>query len=144
LTARVGTAERRIFAGLTAFACGDAAGVPWETKRPEEINVQAIRRLPQTNDHGEPSAILAAVAVAAMGTFSIEGAPIDETIDHALAEAQIALGLLGVEEMLLAPIECAVKDAWQPPPNGVPFRACATSRPRAACVRACELLAASQ
>jgi ADP-ribosyl-[dinitrogen reductase] hydrolase len=222
LIAQVGDAERRIYAGLTAFACGDAAGVPWETMRPDEIDIQTIPLLPQrrgwpsgaisddtifllstartlvsgeiaprallrrlaadlplargagrtsraaierflrtgviratngaTNGaamralpigwasavaradervrvgiefaratHGEPSAILAAVAVAAMGAWSVEGAPIDQTTDRGLAEARVALSLLGVEAILLAPIECAIKDAWHPPPNGVPF-----------------------
>lgn len=39
-------AQHRIRVGLTAFACGDAAGVPWETMRPEDIDPQKIASLP--------------------------------------------------------------------------------------------------
>lgn len=216
-------AWRCIHAGLVAFACGDAAGVPWETRRPEEIDAQAIASLPQhrgwpagavsddttfllstaqtlaagdlsprallarlaadlpcargagrtsraaierfvrtgatraedgaTNGaamralpigwaspaaevdhrvrigidfaratHGDPSAVLAAVAVAAMGTWSVEAAPIDAIIDRALAEARLAAGLLGAGASLLAPIEGAARGRWRAPAEGVPFQ----------------------
>jgi ADP-ribosyl-[dinitrogen reductase] hydrolase len=39
-------AQHRIRAALTSFACGDAAGVPWETMRPEQIEPRRIPSLP--------------------------------------------------------------------------------------------------
>jgi ADP-ribosyl-[dinitrogen reductase] hydrolase len=40
-------AEHRIWVGLVAFACGDAAGVPWETMPPV---ADAVPRLPAHRD----------------------------------------------------------------------------------------------
>jgi ADP-ribosyl-[dinitrogen reductase] hydrolase len=215
-------AQHRIRAGLTGFTCGDAAGVPWETMRPEQIEPRRIPSLPDrrgwprgsvsddtifllsvaaviasgnttprsllerlaadlprargagrtsraaverflvhgtlhatggaTNGaamralpigwasaagqaehrvrlgvdlarttHGEPSAIAAAVAVAAMGAWSIEGEPIDRIIAQALNETRLALDLLGAPPALMTPIESATKGKWQVPEGGVPF-----------------------
>ncbi|NWG47376.1 MAG: ADP-ribosylglycohydrolase family protein [Alphaproteobacteria bacterium] len=214
--------RHRIRAALTGFACGDAAGVPWETMRPEQIEPRRIPSLPDrrgwprgsvsddtifllsvadviasgsatprsllerlaadlprargagrtsraaverllahgtlhatggaTNGaamralpigwasatgqaerrvrlgvdlarttHGEPSAIAAAVAVAAMGAWSIEGEPIDRIIAQALSETRLALDLLGAPPALMTPIESAAKGKWQVPDDGVPF-----------------------
>lgn len=214
--------RQRIRAGLIAFACGDAAGVPWETMRPEHIDAQKIPRLPDrrgwprgsvsddtifllsvaeviasgnatprrlldrlaadlprargagrttraaverflahgtlhadggaTNGaamralpigwssaagqierrvrlgvdlarttHGEPSAMAAAVAVAAMGAWSIEGEPIDRIIAQALSETRLALDLLGAPPALIDPLEDAAEGEWQAPDEGVPF-----------------------
>ncbi|MFN4282315.1 MAG: ADP-ribosylglycohydrolase family protein [Alphaproteobacteria bacterium] len=215
-------AQQRIRAGLTAFACGDAAGVPWETMRPEDIDPQKIPSLPDwrgwprgsvsddtifllsvaeviasgnptpqgllerlaaelprawgagrttraaverflaertlhadggaTNGaamralpigwastagqvehrvhlgielarttHGEPSAIAAAVAVAAMGAWSIEGEPVDSIIAQALSETRLALDLLEASPALMRPIESAAEGEWRVPDEGVPF-----------------------
>jgi len=215
-------AKRRIQAGLIAFACGDAAGVPWETERPDQIDTAKIRRLPCRHDwplgavsddtvfllstartlasgkatphallkqlaadlpdargagrtsraaierflasgllqaeigttngaaaralpigwasaaeyveprvrlgielarttHGEASAIAAAVAVAAMGSWSVEGEPLEQIVAHALDEARMALDVLGAPIALLAPVEQAARAQWQPPEEGVPF-----------------------
>jgi len=215
-------AHHRIRAGLVAFACGDAAGVPWETMRPEEIAADKIPSLPErrgwprgsvsddtvfllsmaevvtsgsatrrallerlaadfprargagrttraaverfvaegtlytdrgaTNGaamralpigwasaarhveervrlgidlahatHGEASAIAAAIGVAAMGAWSVQGAPIGRIMDQALSETQSALDLLGAPLDLIAPIEGAAKGEWQVPSDGVPF-----------------------
>jgi ADP-ribosylglycohydrolase len=204
--------RHRIRAALTGFACGDAAGVPWETMRPEQIEPRRIPSLPDrrgwprgsvsddtifllsvadviasgsatprsllerlaadlprargagrtsraaverflahgtlhatggaTNGaamralpigwassvgqaerrvrlgvdlarttHGEPSAIAAAVAVAAMGAWSIEGVPIHRIIDQALSETRLALDLLGAPPALMTPIESAANPA---------------------------------
>jgi len=215
-------ARQRIRAGLTAFACGDAAGVPWETMRPEDIDPQEIPRLPDRRGwprgsvsddtifllsvaevivsgtptprrllerlaavlpqargagrttraaverflahgtlyadggatsgaamralpigwmsaagqverrvrlgielarttHGEPSAIAAAVAVAAMGAWSIEGEPIDRIITQALSETRLALDLLGAPSTLMRPIVSAAEGNWRVTHGGVPF-----------------------
>jgi len=214
--------QQRIRIGLIAFACGDAAGVPWEMKRPEEIVPEEIPNLPIRGDwpqgsvsddtvfllstaqvvasgsasphallerlaadlprargagrtsrtsierfvttgetraksgstngaamralpigwasaarrmdervrlgidlaaatHGDSSAILAAVTVAAMGAWSVEGEPIDVVIDCALAEARSAVELLGAQPALLAPLEGAADGEGQAPEDGVPF-----------------------
>lgn len=215
-------AENRIRAGLIAFACGDAAGVPWETMRSEDIDPERIPSLPDwrgwprgsvsddtifllsvaevivssqptpkillerlaadlprargagrtsraavqrflaqgtlqaeggaTNGaamralpigwasaagqaerrvhmgielarttHGEPTAIAAAVAVAAMGAWSIEGEPLDRIIAEALSETRLALDLLGAPPALIDPLEDAAEGKWQVPDKGVPF-----------------------
>jgi ADP-ribosyl-[dinitrogen reductase] hydrolase len=215
-------AHHRILAGLTAFACGDAAGVPWETMRHEDIDPQKIPGLPEqrgwprgsvsddtifllsmamviasgeptpltlleqlaadlprargagrtsraaierflalgtldadsgvTNGaamralpigwassarqvedrvrlgidlarttHGEASAIAAAVAVAAMGAWSIEGEPIDRIIAGALSEARLAIDLLDAEPTLIAPVERAAEGKSRVHDSGVPF-----------------------
>jgi len=215
-------AKRRIQAGLMAFACGDAAGVPWETERPDRIEAAEIHRLPCRHDwprgavsddtvfllstarvlasgnatahallkqlaadlpdargagrtsraaierflasgqlqaeigatngaamralpigwaiaaehveprvrlgielaratHGEASAIAAAVAVAAMGSWSIEGEPLEQIVAHALDEARTALDVLGAPIVLLSSVEQAAQGQWQPPEEGVPF-----------------------
>lgn len=220
-------AQQRIRAALTAFACGDAAGVPWETMRPEDIEPQKIPSLPDrrgwprgsvsddtifllsvaeviasgnatpralleqlaadlprargagrttrtaverflaegtlhadggaTNGaamrtlpigwasaagqvgrrvrlgvelarttHGEPSAIGAATAVAAMGAWSIEGEPIDRIIGQAPSETRLALDLLGAPPALIYPLEDAAEGKWRVPDEGTPFLGMAT------------------
>jgi ADP-ribosylglycohydrolase len=216
-------ARDRIASGLTAFACGDAAGVPWEMKRPEEIDRGQIADLPIRRDwprgsvsddtvfllsvakvvasanatpralleqlaadlprargagrtsraaierfkstgalraesgatngaamralpigwaiapsrtearittgialalatHGAPSAVVAAVAVAAMGTWSVEGEDVGIAIERALPEAMTALDILGAPHVLVAPLQQAADGNWRAPDAGVPFQ----------------------
>ena len=76
--------------------------------------------------HGDRSAIAAAVAVAAMGAWSVEGASIGEVVDQGSFEARVAVDHLGASRSVLAPIERAVHGAWQTPETGVPFLAIET------------------
>ena len=218
---------QRIHAGLIGFACGDAAGVPWESKRPDEIDRAAIGRLPASRGwpagsvsddtifllsmartlvagdatprgllerlaadlprargagrtsraaierfvqtgatraeggisngaamralplgwasapaqveervrlgielaratHGHPAAIAAAVAVAAMGTWSVAAVPRDRLLQHAVAEAGLALARLDAEPELITPLIQATAGRWRPPASGVPFEGMAT------------------
>jgi len=66
----------RIRAGLTAFACGDALGVPWEGRSPAEIDPAALDGLPHrrswppgaTSDDTEQLVLVAENLIASGGT----------------------------------------------------------------------------
>lgn len=71
--------------------------------------------------HGDPSAILAALAVAGMGAWSAEGAPIERIVEHGLTEARSAVELVGGSPTALSSVELAVNGQWHSPAEGVPF-----------------------
>jgi ADP-ribosyl-[dinitrogen reductase] hydrolase len=41
---------RSIRAGILAYAAGDALGVPWEGKTPDEVNLEVLEELPSAHD----------------------------------------------------------------------------------------------
>jgi ADP-ribosyl-[dinitrogen reductase] hydrolase len=41
---------RNIRAGILAYAAGDALGVPWEGKTPDEVNLEVLEELPSAHD----------------------------------------------------------------------------------------------
>ena len=41
---------RSIRAGILAYAAGDALGVPWEGKTPDQVNLEALEELPPAHD----------------------------------------------------------------------------------------------
>jgi ADP-ribosyl-[dinitrogen reductase] hydrolase len=41
---------RSIRAGILAYAAGDALGVPWEGKTPDQVNLKALEELPSAHD----------------------------------------------------------------------------------------------
>jgi ADP-ribosyl-[dinitrogen reductase] hydrolase len=46
----VTTSPWRIRAGILAYAAGDALGVPWEGKTPDQVNVEVLEELPPAHD----------------------------------------------------------------------------------------------
>jgi ADP-ribosylglycohydrolase len=46
----VTTSPWRIRAGILAYAAGDALGVPWEGKTPDQVNVEILEELPPAHD----------------------------------------------------------------------------------------------
>ena len=42
----VAASPRNIRAGIVAYAAGDALGVPWEGKTPDQVNLEALEELP--------------------------------------------------------------------------------------------------
>jgi ADP-ribosyl-[dinitrogen reductase] hydrolase len=47
---RVAPRPQRIRAGIVAYAAGDALGVPWEGRTPEEVRWEALEELPARGD----------------------------------------------------------------------------------------------
>ena len=117
----VKTGEFRAKWGATNGAAMRALPIGWAsaTGRVDERVRLGIDLASAT--HGDPAAIVAAVAVAAMGAWSVEGDSIDQVVDHALAESQTAVDILGAARALFAPIEGAARGQWWPPDDGVPF-----------------------
>ena len=50
LTDGIAPSPQHIRAGILAYAAGDALGVPWEGKPPEEVDWEALEELPARGD----------------------------------------------------------------------------------------------
>src|SRR5215213_976805 len=50
IPAGVAPSPQNIRAGILAYAAGDALGVPWEGKTPEEVDWEALEDLPARGD----------------------------------------------------------------------------------------------
>jgi ADP-ribosyl-[dinitrogen reductase] hydrolase len=76
--------------------------------------------------HGAPGALIAAGTVAAIGSWSLEGASTGAICERARVEAVALRGALGAE-VELAAIEAAAEGRWAPPAAGVSLEAIETA-----------------
>jgi ADP-ribosylglycohydrolase len=75
--------------------------------------------------HGAPGALIAAGVIAAIGSWSLEGAAVDTIWEGAVAEAVRLREVLGAD-VPLDGLAAAVEDRWEPPAVGISLDAMET------------------
>jgi len=86
----------------------------WATRPADAEHRRALVEKLTVTTHGAPAAVAGACAIAAMGSYAVEGHPADRLIDVALAEIErFALGAAA------QPVRHAAEGEWHPGPGGV-------------------------
>jgi ADP-ribosylglycohydrolase len=76
--------------------------------------------------HGAPAAVTAAFAIAAMGSFAVEGCPAPDLIAVALSELEHAMTKYPAAAVWLRTARAAADREWRPGADGVPLDAVET------------------
>jgi ADP-ribosylglycohydrolase/tetratricopeptide (TPR) repeat protein len=76
--------------------------------------------------HGGPAATAAACAVAAMGSYAVEGCPAQGLVMVALGELEHVLGEHAAAAVVLETARAAAEGSWRPGAEGVPLGAAGT------------------
>jgi ADP-ribosyl-[dinitrogen reductase] hydrolase len=111
--------------GGTNGAAMRALPIGWGTPsdEPEERRAKVLSISRAT--HGAPGALIAAAAVAAMGSWALDRVPTEATCERAIAEAAAVAGVLDTE-VDLAVLEAAVQGTWRRPTAGISLDAIET------------------
>jgi ADP-ribosylglycohydrolase len=97
-------------------------GVPADAEDERREAVLALSRA----THGAPGALISAGVIAAIGSWSLEGAGIDAICEEAVTEAARLREMLGAD-LPLDDLAAAVEGGWEPPAAGVSLDAMETA-----------------
>lgn len=114
------TAEAPEGVGATNGAAMRALPIGFATAPADAAGRRRIAQVLTRTTHGDPRALAAACAVAAMGSYAVAGAPIFSVFASGLEEAGAVVADARDE------LTRAAVGAWSPPEGGVPFESLPT------------------
>jgi ADP-ribosyl-[dinitrogen reductase] hydrolase len=109
-----GTGTLRAEDGSSNGAVMRVLPVGWATRPADAGRRRSLAERMTVVTHGAPAAVAGACAVAAMGSYALEGHPADRLIAAALAEIE-RFGLGSAAD----PVRLAADGGWRPGPRGV-------------------------